>query len=208
MNKILPFFCLIILCCSCQSGASDSPKKTAAAFIEAAKQGDIDAIKKQITKSDAGLLEMGENFLSQLDSSGSSKLSDEMKKSFSAQTKAATIEIKEEKIEGNRATVNVKFSKDGRSETRPFNLLKEDGKWKISLLSTGLQNTGAKQQDINNMLQSSNLDSLKETISKSMKAFTQINKDSLKKTIKERMKEVEKRMKVEEKADEFPKQHS
>jgi hypothetical protein len=37
-----------------------------AAFIEASKQGNLEEIKKHITKSDASLLEMGENFIAKI----------------------------------------------------------------------------------------------------------------------------------------------
>lgn len=138
MKQKLPFLCLIFWLCSCQSSTPDSPKKNVAAFIEAAKKRDFDEIKRQITKSDASFLEIGENLLSQLDSTDSGKMRDEITRTFSNQTDGIAIEIKEEKIEGNNATVNVSFSKGGSTETRLFKLQKEDGKWKISLLSSGL----------------------------------------------------------------------
>ena len=209
MKRKLPFICLILIMYSCQSALSDSPKKTVTAFIEAAKAGNIAEIKKQLTQSDVGFLEIGENLLAQFDSSGSSNMKDKLAKEFSAQTKDATIEIKEGKIDGDNATVNVSFSKDGRTETRPFSLLKEAGKWKISLLSTGLQNAGAKEQDIKKMLQPHNLDSLKQSITKGIQEqLNTINKDSLQKVIEDRMKEIEKKMKVVEKTDEFTKHHA
>ena len=209
MKRILPFICLSLILFSCKSELSDSPKKTVTAFIEAAKTGNIAEIKNQLTQSDVVLLEIGENLLAQFDSSGSNSMKDQLAKEFSAQTKEATIEIKDDKINGNNATVNVTFSSDGRTETRPFSLLKEDGKWKISLISTGLKNAGAKEQDIKKMLQSHNLDSLKQSITKGLQEqLNSINKDSLKKVIEDRMKTIEKRMKVVDKTDEFPKQHS
>lgn len=209
MKKTLPFICLFLILSSCQSELSDSPKKTVTAFIEAAKTGNIAEIKNQITQSDVGLLEIGENLLAQFDSTGSSSLKDQLAKEFSDQTKDATIEIKNDKIDGNNATVNVTFSSDGRTETRPFSLLKEDGKWKISLVSTGLQNAGVKEQEIKKMLQSHNLDSLKQSITKGLQEqLKTINKDSLKKVIEDRMKTIEKQLKAVEKSDEFPKQHS
>jgi hypothetical protein len=59
------------------------------------------------------------------------------------------------------------------------------------------------------MLQSHNLDSLKQSITKGLQEqLNSINKDSLKKVIEDRMKTIEKRMKVVEKSDELPKQHS
>ncbi len=209
MKRILPFICLTLIILSCQSELSDTPKKTVTAFIEAAKAGNMAEIKNHITQSDLGLLEIGENLLAQFDSTGSNSMKDKLAKEFSDQTKEATIEIKEDKIDGNNATVQVTFSMDGRTETRPFSLLKEDGKWKISLISTGLQNAGAKEQDIKKILQSHNLDSLKQSITKGLQEqLSSINKDSLKKVIEDRMKIIEKRMKVVEKSDEFPKQHS
>jgi hypothetical protein len=55
-----------------------------------------------------------------------------MAKEFKEKTSNAKIEIKDEKIDGDNATVNVEFMLDGKRETRPFSLVKEDGLWKIS----------------------------------------------------------------------------
>ena len=72
-----------------------------------------------------------------------------------------------------------------------------------------MKNAGAKEQDIKKMLQYHHLDSLKQSITKGLQEqLNSINKDSLKKVIEDRMKTIEKRMKVVDKTDEFPKQHS
>lgn len=192
MKKILTFVSLAIVVCSCQSGNTNSPKTTVASFIEASKTGNIAEVKKYITKSDAGLLEMGENFLAKLDPNGAKEMKDKMAKEFKDKTKDANIEIKDEKIDGDNATVQVEFTQNGKSETRPFTLIKEDGLWKISLLSTGMKNSGSNEQDVQEAMKSINMDSLKGAIGEGMKEFNKINKDSLKKVIEDGMKEVEK----------------
>lgn len=192
MKKIITGLALIMVLYSCNSGTNGSPKRTVAAFIEASKQGNIAEVKKYITKSDASLLEMGESFLAKLDPNGAKDMKEKMSKEFKDKTKDAKIEIKDEKIDGDNATVDVEFTHDGKSESRPFSLMKEDGQWKISLLSTGMKNAGSNNPDAQGSMRSMNMDSLKGSISKGMEEFNKMNKDSLKKVIDEGMKNMEK----------------
>ena len=192
MKRILTFVSLIIILYSCNSTQSGSPKKTVEAFIEASKEGNIAEIKKYITKSDAGMLAIGESFLAKLDSNAGKRMMDKMSKEFKDKTKDAKIEIMDEIIDGDNATVNVQFINDGKTETRPFSLVKEDGRWKISLLSTGMKNSGTNEQDMQEVMKTVNMDSLQGSISKGMEEFNKMNKDSLKKAIEKGMKDMEK----------------
>ncbi len=192
MKRILAGLCLILFFYGCNNGTSGSPKATVTAFIEAAKEGNIAEIKKHITKSDAGLLDLGESFFAKLDPKSAKDMKDKMASEFKAKTKDANIEIKDEKMDGDNATVNVVFNLDGKRETRPFSLIKEDGQWKISLLSTGMNNAGSDSQDIQETMNTMNMDSLKAAISKGMEEFDKMDKDSLKKVIEEGLKDAEK----------------
>jgi len=192
MKRILACICLIAVLYSCKNAGPGSPKGAVAAFIEASKKGDLAEIKKQITKSDVSLIEMGENMMAQFDPKGSQEMKDKMAKEFKDKAANAQIEIKDEKIDGNNATVNVAFVVDGKTENRPFSLLKEEGVWKISLLSTGMKNAGTNEQDSMEAMKSMNMDSLKGAISQGMEEFNKMNKDSLKTVMQEAMKEIEK----------------
>lgn len=192
MKKLFTGIFFLSIISSCNNGSSGSPKATVAAFIEASKTGNIDAIKKYITKSDAGLLDLGESFLAKLDPNGAKDMKEKMAKEFKEKTKDAKIEIKDEKIEGDNATVNVAFVYAGRTETRPFSLVKEEGLWKISLISTGMKNAGSNQQDGSDAMKAMDIDSLQGAISKGMEEFNKIDTDSLKKVMGDAMKELEK----------------
>jgi Domain of unknown function (DUF4878) len=189
MKKLLACIGLITLLYSCKTNNAGSPKGTVNAFIEASKSGNIAEIKKYITKSDASLLEIGESFISKLDPNAAKDMKDNMSKEFNDKASKAKIEIKDEKIDGDKATVDVEFIYDGKTENRPFSLIKEDGVWKISLLSTGMKNAGANQQD---EMKAMNMDSLKGAISKGMEEFNKMDKDSVKKVMEGAMKELEK----------------
>lgn len=187
MKRILSCFALMIVLFSCNSSKQGSPKTTVAAFIEASKTGNIAEVKKYITKSDVSLIEMGENIMARFDPSGAKDMKDKMAKEFKEKTKDAKIDIKDEKVDGDNATVNVTFAYEGKSETRPFSLVKEDGLWKVSLLSTGMKNAGNGSKDGN-----MDMDSLKKSINEGMKEFNNLDKDSLKKAIESGMQEFNK----------------
>ena len=192
MKRILSCICLVAVLYSCKTGSSGSPKATVSSFIEASKQGNLTDVKKYITKSDVSMLEMAEKMMEQFNPGGVKDMQDKMSKEFKDKTSNAKIDIKDEKIDGSTATVNVEFVNDGKTETHPFSLVKEDGLWKISLLSTGMKNAGSDQQDAKDAMKSMNIDSLKGAISQGMEEMKKMDKDSLKKVMEEGMKELEK----------------
>ena len=166
IKKIVPFLALLFIAYGCKTVSSGSPKTTVTAFIEAARQGDLAKVKQYITKSDVSMLEMGETFMAKLDPEGAKGVKDKMLKEFKAKAADAQIDILDEKIDGENATVNVAFHFKGRSETKPFSLVKEEGKWKIALLSTGIKNSGANEQELRESLKHINIDSMKDLIEK------------------------------------------
>lgn len=192
MKKILTCICIIAVLYSCNNAGSNSPKGAVTAFIEASKKGDIAELKKYITKSDVSMLEMGENMMAQFNPKGMQEMKDKMAKEFKEKTGDAKIEIKDEKIDGNNATVNVTFDVNGKTENRPFSLVKEEGVWKVSLISTGMKNADSNEQDAAEAMKSVNMDSLKSAISQGMEEMNKMNKDSFKNAMQEAMKEIEK----------------
>jgi hypothetical protein len=198
MKKIIGSLCLIALLYSCKNTTTSTPTSTVNSFIAASKEGDIDEIKKYISRQDISLMEMGEGFLSRVDSNAANEMKQKFATDFKDKVKDTRIDVKDEKIDGNNATVNVEFNHEGKTDTRPFSLVKEDGKWKISLMSTGMNNSGANKEDIEEAMKSINLDSLPASVQKEIGNLNQMDKDSLNKLMKEGMKELEK-LKAEQK---------
>ena len=192
MKKLIPCFALLLFLYSCNNTQNNSPKSIVNSFINAGKKGDMEGLKKYITKSDLDLMQMGESMMAKFDSSGSNKMKDKMTAEFKEKTKNARAEAKDEKIDGDKAVVNVEFVNDGKSQLHPFNLIKEDGQWKISLLSSAMKNAGANNQDLKNAMQSINIDSIKGAMGEGIAEFNKMNKDSLKLVIEQAMKEVKK----------------
>jgi len=191
MKQVFSTLVLAIALFSCNTGGSGSPKNTVSSFIKAAREGDLTEVKKYICKSDVSMLELGENLLAKFDPEASKGMKDKMMKEFRDKTKDAKVEIKDEKIDGDNATVNVEFINNGKTETHPFNLVREEGQWKLSLLSDAMKNAGS-DPEIGKAMKNINVDSLKGSISEGMQEFDKMDKDSIKKAIEEGMKELEK----------------
>ncbi len=179
MKYILGFLTIAVLLFSCK-GDAGSPKGTVGAFIEAMKKGDVEAVKKLITKSDASMLDLAQS-MSKTFAGASGDITEKMKAEFIEKSKNVSFSIKDEKIDGDKAEVNVEIKENEKTTTEPFKLLKEDGSWKISLLSTGL-NMGASHSGGNMNDENVNVaDSLK----KGMEQLKNINMDSLSNQMKE-----------------------
>ncbi len=190
MKKIIAFLALAIVLYSCKSGSAGSPTATVKSFIEAAKSGNLEEVKKCISKSDVSMLEIGQSFLAKVNPDQAQQMKDKMAEKFREGTKDAKIDIGDEKIDGTNATVNVSFVHDGQTREQPFSLVKEDGQWKISLISTGMNSSGISQEEKDKAMQFMNSDSLGGVISKGMEEFNKLDKDSLKNMINEAMKQV------------------
>ena len=103
----------------------DSPTATFEAFYEAIKNKDVQAYKKTVSK---GSLEMLERAAKELDKSLDEYINLEMNKpSLKLPDK---LETRNEKITGDRATLEIKNNEGGWS-TVPF--VKEDGQWKVAV---------------------------------------------------------------------------
>lgn len=98
-----------------------SPTDTLKNFIEASKKKDVEAIKKSLSKGSLALAEK---------SAQSQGIAiDELFRRDNAQMPSEVPEIRNEKVEGDTATVEVKDLTSGY-DTIPF--VKEDGAWKIA----------------------------------------------------------------------------
>lgn len=106
-----------------ETAGTGSPTDVLKSFAEATKKKDAAAIKKLLSK---GTMKMVE------DSAKKQNISvDEMLTKVEEADKNRIPEIRNEKIEGDTATVEVKNDVTGEYDMMPF--VKEDGSWKIAL---------------------------------------------------------------------------
>jgi hypothetical protein len=118
-----------------------SPSATLKTYFEALQKKDAAALKKTLSK---GTLEMFEQFAK---AQSPPKTLDEALQTGLASTTTTDSnkmpETRNEKIDGDKATLEVKNEKTGAWETVPF--IKEDGDWKIAfdqMFRDAFRNTG------------------------------------------------------------------
>jgi len=116
---------MVVLAASACSWLNRStPTATFKAFFEASKKKDVPAIKKSLSK---GTLDMFDKL-----AKAQNKTTDDMLKDMDKDSKDEKIpETRNEKINGDTATLEVKNDKTNKWDTLPF--VKEDGDWKIAL---------------------------------------------------------------------------
>jgi Domain of unknown function (DUF4878) len=119
---------------ACNKGTT--PTATFQAYVDAVKNKDVDGIKKTLSKKTLELFEASAKAMGK-------STDDLLKTGLNEQAAPATTpETRNEKIEGETATLEVKDSKSGNWETVPF--VKEDGQWKIAMDKMSAQSPGAK----------------------------------------------------------------
>jgi hypothetical protein len=125
--QIIIIAVITLLLINCSGAANTTPQIAAGPtdvlrnFIEASKKKDVEAIKKTLSK---GSLEMAEK-----SAKTQNTTVDEMFKRENLAMPEEVPEIRNERVEGDTATVEVKNLTDGY-DTIPF--VREDGVWKIS----------------------------------------------------------------------------
>src|SRR5258708_23506144 len=108
--------------CSLLSGST--PTATFKAFYEASKKKDVAGMKKTLSK---GTLDMFDKLAKE-----QNKTTDDMLKDVDKDDKSEKIpETRNEKINGDTATLEVKNEKTNKWDPLPF--VKENGEWKIAL---------------------------------------------------------------------------
>lgn len=117
---IISLVALFIFGCSTIQ-KSAGPTETLKIFLEASRQKDIETVKTTLSKT---TLETAEKSAREHNTTV-----DALLKKDDVQVSEVLPEIRNEKIEGETATVEIKDSGNGY-ETLPF--VKEDGKWKIA----------------------------------------------------------------------------
>jgi Domain of unknown function (DUF4878) len=191
MKKVISILCISIYLLSCNSN-TNSPSACVNSFLSTMKTGNIDELKKLITKSDLSLVNSAEQLASAF--GGEKDAVEKMKKEVVASASKMTFTVKDEKVEGDKATVNVDVKEGEKTTTKSFKLLKEEGKWKIELLSTGVfmggQENGMTNENVKKFtdslgaqLKNLNIDSLADLLKNGGKILEQ-NKDKMDEALK------------------------
>jgi hypothetical protein len=127
--KALLMVCLslaLVWAMACNSGAGSSPTATMKAFFEATRKKDAEGFKKTLSK---GSLDTIEVF-----AKAQNKTLDELLKSgiktLDAGQSSATPLMRNEKIDGETATLEVQDGENGDWKSVPF--VRENGEWKIA----------------------------------------------------------------------------
>ena len=149
---------------SCKTGGGD-PKVVLTSFFDAMAKKDIATARSLATKDSKGMFDLMEMGMKMQDNTMEDKTMEKFDKS--------KMEMGEAKIDGDRAIVNVKETKNGQSIN--FILKKEDGAWKVAMDMNSLMSMGADKIKEQGM---SDEDSKK--MSEQMEKFQNMSADSLK----------------------------
>lgn len=149
---------------SCKSGGDD-PKTVLTSFFDAMGKKDIAAARKLATADSKGMFDLMEMGMKMKDNTMEDKTDEQFDKT--------KMEIGEAKIDGDKATVNVKEKKSGESIN--FVLKKEGGDWKVAMDMATMMTMGAEKMKEKGMNEEQMGDMKEE-----MEKFKNMSADSLK----------------------------
>jgi len=158
---------------SCNT-ASNDPKVTLTAFIEALSKKDIETARKHATAESKFMLDMMEKGMQEAQKSGEM----EIENKFSM----ADMEMGEPKIEGDKATIPV--TEKNSNETINYTLKKEGGEWKVAFDKNSLINTATEKLNEKGV----DMKALGDSLTSGMEKLKDIDMDSLKRAVDEGMK--------------------
>ncbi len=193
MKRLIAAFALLVCFAACKQEPDNPPTVVMENMFTAMKNGNIDDMKKFITKGDVAMLEAAEKFMTNLDPEGIQKIKTRMTEELKENAKHIEYSLKNEKIDGDRATVEAEIvTKDtaavnGKKLTKQtFELVKEDNAWKIALTKPGNEmfnsmkgNMGSRKGDLKDgleRLQKMDPDTLKMFIKKGLEALDSMKK--------------------------------
>ena len=193
MKKIITALYLLLCFAACKQEPTNPPTVVMEDMFTAMKTGNIEAMKKSITKADVAMLEAAEKFMTSIDPEGIQKIKTRMTEELKDKAQQIEYSLKNEKIDGDRATVEAEIIiKDtaevsGKKITKQtFELVKEDNAWKIALTKPGNEmfnsmkgNMGKRDGDLKDgleKLQKMDPDSLKMMIQKGLQALDSMQK--------------------------------
>ena len=164
---------------SCNSGGGD-PKAVLVSFFDAMAKKDIAAARKLATADSKGMFDLMEMGMKMAENTADDKTKEQFDKS--------KMEFGEAKIDGDRATVNVKETKGGESIN--FVLKKEGGSWKVAMDMATMMSMGAEKMKEEGMsddemnklkedmekLKNISPDSMQKLMNKGMQALDSLNR--------------------------------
>lgn len=83
------------------------------------------------------MIEEGMRLANSIDSGIVKKATEAMAEEFKEKVKNVSYKLRNEKVNGDNATVDAEVTENGKTETHAFTLVKEDGAWKIALSKSG-----------------------------------------------------------------------
>lgn len=186
MKKIVLVFSIIISLASCANKDTASPSATIDGMVTAMKNGNIEEMKKFVSKTDLAAFEFLEQRMTSAHPEGVKRMKDSIMAGFTEKVKDVKYTLKNEKINGSTATVDAEITEGGKTETHTINLLKEEGAWKVSMLNSqgGMFNSmkgnmgndaGGIQEGIEK-LNNMHPDSVKKLIDKGLQMMDSMNK--------------------------------
>jgi hypothetical protein len=112
---------LLLMAAGC-SKAGSSPTATARDYYEAARKKDVAAMKSLMSKKLLDLLDKAVK-------TQNKSLDDLLRENSDAEPPPPTFESRNEKVNGDNASLEV--NQDGKGRWQTINFVKEDGAWKI-----------------------------------------------------------------------------
>ncbi len=170
MKKILFALCMAACLAGC-SNESATPTATIDGMLAAMKMGSIDSMKKYITRSDAAMIEAAEKILTAVNPGAVSKIKEKIITEMKTAAGGIQYKLKSQKINGDNATVEADVTHEGKTTAHTFELVKEDGAWKIALSKPG--------NDIFNSMKG-NLGNEKPDLRTGLEKLEKMDKDTLK----------------------------
>ena len=193
MKKIITACSLLLCLAACNQEPANPPTVVMENMFTAMKNGNIEDMKKSITKADVAMLEAAEKLMTSIDPEGIQKIKSRMTEELKDKAQHIEYSLKNEKIDGDHATVEAEIiTKDTAAANskkiskQTFELVKEDNTWKIALTKPGNEmfnsmkgNMGSRKGDLKDgleKLQKMNPDSLKMMIKKGLQALDSMQK--------------------------------
>ena len=122
MKKCLSMLGMAALAVLCFTGCSKGPDDVAIKFNEALAEMNIEKACKYANEDTQKLLKMFETMADA-----------EAKETAKKEGEGASFKAVETKIDGDKATVKIECTKDGKTETKDVDLVKVDGEWKVAM---------------------------------------------------------------------------
>lgn len=186
MKKMLFVLSIIIGLASCANKDSTTPTATIDGMVSAMKAGNIEEMKKFVTKTDLAAFEFLEQRMTSAHPEGVKRMKDSIMAGFTGKVKDVKYTLKNEKINGSTATVDAEITEGGKTETHTINLLKEEGAWKVSIMNSqggmfnsmkgNMGNDPAGIEEGIDRLKKMDPDSIKKLIDKGLQMMDSANK--------------------------------